>query len=59
MNFPQQRHLQCLLFRVRSHNYVYLMILLTKEEEHNQFFRQVSAEFLVRLIHFLHFIHSQ
>ena len=37
--------------------YVYLMILLTQEEEHNQLFFQLSLEFLVPSIHFLHFIH--
>ena len=57
MNFPQQRHFQCFLFRVRSHNYVYLIILLTQEEEHNQLFCKLSVEFLVRLIHFVHFMH--
>ena len=45
MNFPQQRHLQCILFRIRSHTYVYLIILLTQDEEHNQLFRQLSVEF--------------
>ena len=39
------------------HSYVYLIILLTLEEEYKQFFRQLSVEFLVRSIHFVHFIH--
>ena len=33
------------------------MILIIQKEEHNQLFRQLSVEFLVRLIHFVHFIH--
>ena len=57
MYFPQQRHLQCFLFRIRSHNYVYLIILVTQEEERNQLFHQLSVEFLVRSINFIHFIH--
>ena len=47
MYFPQQRYLQCFLFRITSHNYVYLVILLTQKE---------SVEFLVRSIHLVHFI---
>ena len=31
--------------------------MLTQSEEHNQLFCQPSIEFLVRLIHFVHFIH--
>ena len=54
MYFLQQRPLQRYLFRIRSHNYVYLILLLKQEEEHNQLFRQLS---LVRSIHFVHFIH--
>ena len=38
--------------------YADLIILLTQEEEHNQFFRQLTVEYLVRSIHFVHFIHS-
>ena len=34
--FPQQRHLQCFSFIEKSHNYVYLVMPLTQEEEHNQ-----------------------
>ena len=33
------------------------MILTQEEEEHNQSLRQMSVEFLVRSIHFVHFIH--
>ena len=57
MYFPQQRHLQRFLFIIRSHNHVYLIIILTQEEEHSQLFWQQSAEVLVRSIHFVHFIH--
>ena len=32
-------------------------MLLTQEEEHSQPFRQLSVEFLVRSIHFVHFIY--
>ena len=55
MYFLQQRQLQCFLFRIRSYNYVYLIIILTQEEEHDQRFLQLSVEFS---IHFVHFIHS-
>ena len=58
MYFLQQRHLQRFLFKIRSHNYVYLIIILTQEVEHNQRFRQLSLEFLLSSIHFVHFIHS-
>ena len=44
MYFLQQRHLQCFLFRIRLHNYVCLIIILTQEEEHSQRFRQLSVE---------------
>ena len=45
MYFPQKRHLQCFLFRIKSNTYVYVMILLTQEVEHNKLFRQLSVEF--------------
>ena len=54
MYFLQQRHLHCFLFRKRSHNYVYLIIILTQEEEHNQRFRQLSVEFSIHFVHFIH-----
>ena len=57
MLFHQQTHLKRFLFRIRLYNYVYLIILLTQEEEHNQLFRQLSVEFLVRSINFVHSIH--
>ena len=37
--------------------YIYIIILLTQEEEYSQLFRQLSVELLVRSIHFVHFIH--
>ena len=54
MNFPQKRQSK---FRVRLQVCVYLIILLTLEEEGNQLFRQLSVELVVRLFHFVHFIH--
>ena len=54
MYLLQQRHLQRFLFRVRSHNYFCLIIILTQKEEHNQRFCQLSVEFPM---HFPHFIH--
>ena len=48
----------CNAFCLESdHIHVYLIILLTQEEEHSQLFPQQSVEFLVRTIHFAHFIH--
>ena len=31
--------------RIKSNTYVYVMILLTQEVEHNKLFRQLSVEF--------------
>ena len=55
MYFPQQRLLQCFLFRIRSHICLLNNTTNTKKE-HSQLFRQLSVEFLVRPIHFVHFI---
>ena len=35
-------------------NYVYLTIILTQEEEHNQRFHQLSVEFLTHFVHLIH-----
>ena len=51
--FLQQRHLQCFLFRIRSHN-VCLIIILSQEEEHSQRFRQLSVEFSIHFVRFIH-----
>ena len=55
MYFPQQRLLQCFLFRIRSHICLLNNTTNTKKE-HIQLFRQLGVEFLVRPIHFVHFI---
>ena len=52
--FLQQRHLQWFLLRIRSHNYVCLVIILTQEEEYNKGFRQLSVEFSIDFVHFIH-----
>ena len=54
MHFLQQRHLQCILLRIRSYNYVYLIIILTQEEEYNQCFHQLSVEFSIHFVQFIH-----
>ena len=62
MYFLQQRHLQCFLFRILAMLYVQNKIIqlclldnnITQEEEHNQGFRQLSAEFLIHFVHFIH-----
>ena len=58
MYFSQKRQVHRFLCRISTHNYVYLITLLILEEEHNQLYRHPSVEFLVRSIHFVHFIHS-
>ena len=40
--------------RIRSHNYVYLKIILTQEEEHSQRSRQLTVEFSIHFVHFIH-----